>query len=143
MYTYEDWFLEEHAELEITSEEYDAFMDGLTFDWAGFTDSRMPEEDIISEEESSECEVIVGCELLGNCPICSDSESEEITTTTSMMDYFDYAGSTDSSALYEYNDDLSMGMGFYDYNEVEALIEQLEQVVYEDLEVPGSSQIAD
>lgn len=53
-----------------------------------------------------------------------------------MYDYFNYAGSLDGSSLiYEYGDgedDLSMGMGFYDYSEVENLIERLEEVVYTD-----------
>jgi hypothetical protein len=62
------------------------------------------------------------------------SSSDE--TGDSMYDYFNYAGSLDGSSLiYEYGegeDDLSMGMGFYDYSEVENLIERLEEVVYTD-----------
>lgn len=109
MFTYKDWFLDEHVDLEITEEEFEAFMDGLTFDWEAFEASRRGEE----------------------LPEQVEDEEEEIAD--SMLDaYFDAAA--DAENLYEYNEDLSNGMGFYDYNEIESLIEMLEEVVAEDLE---------
>lgn len=52
--TYKDWFIDEYADLNITSEEYDMFENGLNFDWTGFWESREPPEPTDVEDEGGD-----------------------------------------------------------------------------------------
>lgn len=138
--TYKEFFIQENSNLNITSEEYDLFNNGLNFDWTGFWESREPPVEEGAEEQSEDS----GAPDVDFIDINDLPRPDDIDTSNydeQVLDFYEYIESTESGTLiYEYdeNADGVFSLGFYDYDEAQRLVDELESVLVE----PETIQVA-